>query len=347
MSDSNEGSPSSSDSPGQIAAADQLPPVEPPTAGFIVQLFLIPMLIVGIIVVVWLLFSWLAHMGSRPERLVRDLERINHASWQQALTLGKALQDPSNSEVARNPLLAKRLADVLQLHLDEAHMDRDHVWLRMYLCLALGEFESLNGLPVLVAAAQTERDPKELDVRRAALWAIGRLAKRNSAEAVLENSEVMNVIERAAVDVGRGSDEAQVRGRLRCTAAYVLGELPGDVSRARLAKMLFDAYPDARYNAAVALARQGDVRAMETLTEMLDPDNEESTRYEEDESQQWKRQDVMLQAIRAANMLAENNPDADLEPLSQAVEQLSKSEDVSSAIRLQAEQILANMAAAP
>jgi len=346
MSDSIEESPSS-DSAAQIAAADQLPPVEPPTAGFIVQLFLIPMLIVGIIVVVWLLFSWLAHMGSRPEQLVSDLERLNHASWQQALTLGKALQDHSNSEFARNPELAKRLADVLQLHLDEAHMDRDHVLLRMYLCLALGEFESLNGLPVLVEAAQTERDPKELDMRRTALWAIGRLAKRNSPEAVLENSEVMDVIERAVIDVGRGSDDAQVRGRLRSTAAYVLGELPCDESRDRLAKMLFDAYPDTRYNAAVALSRQGDVRGIKTLIEMLDPDNVKSTLYEEDESQEWKRQDVILQAIRAAHILAENNPDADLETLMKAVEKLSKSENVSSAMRLQAEEVLANIRAAP
>jgi HEAT repeat protein len=334
------------DAAAEVAAADQLPPVEPPSPGFIVQLFLIPMLIVSIIVVVWLLFSWLAHMGSRPDELVNDLERMNHASWQQALTLGKALQDPSNREVARNPELAQRLADILQLHLDEGQLDRDHIWLRMYLSLALGEFESLNGIPVLVQAAQTERDPQELDVRRAALWAIGRLAKRNSPAEVMTNEQVMDVLERAAMDTGSGGDDLQARGRFRSTAAYVLGELPSDAARERLATMLVDAYPDVRYNAAVALSRQGDVRGLETLTEMLDPDNQESTRYEEDESQQWKRQDVMLQAIRAAHILAKNNPDADLESLSRAIEKLSKSEDVSSAIRLQAKEILANITAA-
>ncbi len=337
----------SPDSVPRVDAADQLPPVEPPSPGFIVQLFLIPMLIVAIIVVVWLLFSWLAHMGSRPEELVNDLERMNHASWQQALTLGKALQDPSNRDVARNPELAQRLADILQLHLDEGQLDRDHVWLRLYLSLALGEFESLNGIPVLVQAAQTERDPQEVDVRRAALWAIGRLAKRNSPEEVMTHEQVMDALERAAVDTGGGGDDVQARGRLRSTAAYVLGELPSDASRELLAKMLFDAYPDTRYNAAVSLSRQGDVRGIETLTEMLDPDNQDSTRYEEDESQQWKRQDVMLQAIRAAHILAQNNPNADLKSLTQAVEKLSKSEGVSSAIRLQAQETLANIKAVP
>ena len=40
-----------------------LPPVSPPTGTFILQLFLIPLMIVTIVVVLWLLFSWVAHMG--------------------------------------------------------------------------------------------------------------------------------------------------------------------------------------------------------------------------------------------------------------------------------------------
>src|SRR4051795_9025082 len=37
-----------------------LPPVEPPTAGFIVQLFVLPAVIVAVVIVVWLLFDKLA-----------------------------------------------------------------------------------------------------------------------------------------------------------------------------------------------------------------------------------------------------------------------------------------------
>jgi hypothetical protein len=51
-----------------------LPPVEPPTATFILQLFLIPLTIVASVVVLWLLFSWMAHMGrDDPSTLIRDL----------------------------------------------------------------------------------------------------------------------------------------------------------------------------------------------------------------------------------------------------------------------------------
>ena len=333
-------------SPEPLAAADQLPPVEPPSAGFIVQLFLIPMLIVGIIVVVWLMFSWLAQMGNRPVELVNDLERLNHASWQQALTLGKALQDPNNVEFARNPKLAKRLAEVLEKHIDDGHLDRDHVWLRMYLCMALGEFESLNGMPILIEAAGIEREPAELDVRRAAIWAMGRLAKRNSAAEVLEYEGVMDAIDRAATETGNVDDEQQ-RSRLRSTAAYVLGWFPNDETGDKLLRMTYDAHPDVRYNAAVSLARQGDVRAVETLSEMLDPANTESTRFEEAANQQWKRQDVMLQAVRAAGLLAKQNPTADLTPLSKSIQEVATAKNIGKGLRLQAKETLELLGAAP
>ena len=52
-----------------------LPPVEQPSAGFIVQLFVIPGMIVLVIVMVWLGLSWLAHHGTHPEELVRQKRR--------------------------------------------------------------------------------------------------------------------------------------------------------------------------------------------------------------------------------------------------------------------------------
>ena len=75
--------------PGQHAAEKALPPVQPPTAGFVFQLFIIPAIIVGIIAVVSLLFSWLAHMGGTSESLVEDLERGGPHSWQTAYNLAR------------------------------------------------------------------------------------------------------------------------------------------------------------------------------------------------------------------------------------------------------------------
>ena len=45
------------DRPGTLA---DLPPVEPPSAGFVVQLFVIPAAVVVVVIIVWLLFGKLA-----------------------------------------------------------------------------------------------------------------------------------------------------------------------------------------------------------------------------------------------------------------------------------------------
>jgi hypothetical protein len=55
-----------------VSQDDSLPPVEPPNAAFLVQLFLVPGVIVAIIVGVWLAFHWLAHLGSDPQAYVKD-----------------------------------------------------------------------------------------------------------------------------------------------------------------------------------------------------------------------------------------------------------------------------------
>jgi hypothetical protein len=61
---------SASRTPSTLSPNDALPPVEPPSAGFILQLFVIPGVIVTIIVLVWLLFNWLAQMGNDPQAYV-------------------------------------------------------------------------------------------------------------------------------------------------------------------------------------------------------------------------------------------------------------------------------------
>ncbi len=53
-----------------VVPGDVLPPVEPPSAGFILQLFVVPGIIVAIIVMVWLLFNWVARTGNDPREYV-------------------------------------------------------------------------------------------------------------------------------------------------------------------------------------------------------------------------------------------------------------------------------------
>jgi HEAT repeat protein len=321
---------------------EALPNVTPPNASFILQLFLIPMVIVSIIVALWMGFSWLAHMGTNPEELVTDVEKLNDGSWQRALTLADLLRNPQYDHLKDDEQLAQRLAAVLQRQLAAGDLDKalakHPVNLRLYLSRVLGEFRTPVVLPALVEASVTERDaeverttdprkwfPKEIDVRRAAIESLAVLAGEESLgpEALRRDEMVMSAVLAASREPTTAPDPNDDRAKLRQTAAYTLGVIGGDAACERLAVMLGDAFPNTRYNAAIGLARNGDLRAVEGLVEMLDPENRAAVASETSEGEQtWKRGLVMMNALRAAKQLEQKNPQADLAPLHEAVARL-------------------------
>jgi hypothetical protein len=91
-----------------------LPPVKPPSARFIVQLFLIPGLIVAGLVFVFL-FS-LAWVGtSTPESFLSKLDSTNpDIRWRAAHDLAQVLQRPESLELASNPDFAMDIAERLR-----------------------------------------------------------------------------------------------------------------------------------------------------------------------------------------------------------------------------------------
>ncbi len=327
-----------------------LPPVQPPSAGFLLQLFVIPMIIVGIIVMVWLMFSWLAHMGSNPHELVRNLKKPNEASWQRALTLADLLRNPAHADLKSDVTMAVELASVLDSQLEQASFDENSIRLRMFLARALGEFKVPEALPPILRAATLERDPAELDVRRTALEAIGVYADNNRDASLSENEACMNALITASRERTDVVAEQQVRADLRSTAAFVLGVIGGDSALDRLVILLDDPYTNARYNAATGLCRHGDARAIPVLLEMLDPENQQSASGEEHESgREWKRLQVINTGIRSAAQLAENDSADDLDAVRAALQAIVDSEltsfgsRVRHGIRLNAEDALLAM----
>ena len=101
---------------------DSLPPVEPPSAAFLVQLFLVPGIIVAIIVCVWLAFHWLAHLGNDPQAYVRTLRRANEGRWQAALNLANDLRGPNGSGLKADIKLASELGSILDDKLTVAEL---------------------------------------------------------------------------------------------------------------------------------------------------------------------------------------------------------------------------------
>ena len=157
---------------------DALPPAEPPSAAFLVQLFLIPGVIVGVIVLVWVFFHWIAETSSRdPEEYVQTLRHDSPDVWQTAEHLAEMLRNDRNNELRGSAKLAAALGDILEQRITAAQMDESAINVRVYLSKALGQFHTPAGLPALLKAVSTNRDKAELPVRRAALEAVGSLVK--------------------------------------------------------------------------------------------------------------------------------------------------------------------------
>ena len=292
-----------------------MPPVEPPSAGFIVQLFVIPAVIVAIIVVVWALFNWLAHTGSDPKAYVEAMKRDNESRWQAASNLADVLRGPGNEEVKRDVALLAELRSLLESEMKAASYDDTPVTFRVYLCRAIGEFHLADAMPPLVKAAVTERDEREREVRLAALQGIARLIPNIPESRPRESKELRDALLKAA------DDPSTV---VRYHGAYTLGVLGGPEAIAKLKSMLGDlGSVDVRMNAATALARYGEPECVPELAKMIDPNETAGIDAEpQKELQKQKRMQILSNAFNAVRLFAEKAPSADVKPIVDALDKL-------------------------
>jgi hypothetical protein len=120
------------------ARLPDLPQVEPPSAGFVIQLFVIPAAVVVVVIIVWLLFGKLAGGERDATEYVRQL-RSPTANWRLAFELASLIQhDP---KIGSDSLLLGELSDLLSHGLDQPDADPQ---LTQYLALSLGAFRTLE-----------------------------------------------------------------------------------------------------------------------------------------------------------------------------------------------------------
>jgi len=237
-----------------------LPPVEVPSAGFVVQLFVIPAIVVAVVIFVWLLFGKLAGGERDPAEYVR---RLRHASgdWRSAFELASLIQN--DARLANDPHLLGELSDLLSTELKAKDVDPQ---LTVYLIKTLGAFQTLEGtladgrkvdpIEPLVQALEPRAGPA---VRMEAAATLAKQAARLQGR--LDDPRVVTALSAAA----SGED-----AELRQVAVYALGFLRGDQARTALKERIqSDDNRFVRYNAAVALGRLGDATAVGTLNEML------------------------------------------------------------------------------
>lgn len=338
--------------PGAISPDDSLPPVEPPSAGFILQLFVVPGVIVVIIVMVWLMFNWLAQKGSDPSAYIGQLERNNAVRWQAAVNLANALRDPHNEEAKElkaDPKMALKLAEILEREMNAGSKDENLVTLRVFLCRTLGEFKVTEGQSVLIKELDPSKE-KHTEVRRAAIEALALLTenlRKAKPTQSLDDEKVCDALVGAAGhedlrtstardDANRPEREEAAR---RSACAFALGVVGGEKCLNKLRSLLDDGDTDVRYNAATGLARHGDITAQDVLVEMLDPAAVEGLKSEKEAKvHEYKRAMILVNALRAGQQLARENPEADLAPLGDAVNKLLDA-DVPGPIRVAAKEL--------
>lgn len=280
-----------------LSADDALPPVEPPSAAFLVQLFLVPGLIVAIIVCVWLAFHWLAHLGNDPQAYVRTLQRDNEGRWQAALNLANDLRGPGGAALKGDEALARELGRILSEEAASGRSGEQSETLRMYLCRALGEFAVPSAAAPLVERVGDTADPQ---TARAAVEALAVL-QANLVAAGRELADRSGVA--AAVVSASRSDDVP----LKSAAAFTLGVLGGEEAIERLLALSGDTSDDVRFNAALGLARQGRTEAYEGLGEMLAlPDTPPGPGDDAAaQSRRYKRALVVVNALRGVALLVD------------------------------------------
>jgi HEAT repeat protein len=254
-----------------VSSDELLPPIEPPSAGFIIQLFVIPAVIVAAVVLIWFGVESLARSGQQdPQQIVAGLRSSNQARFQQAKELADMLRLPERyPEIKTNRELAQKLAAYLDELVEESSDAEAEVTMRIFIVKALGEFHVADGLPALIDAAL---DDPERDVRRDAIGAIAVLL---DGMAGLKPPQHLGDEELTAAVVELANDQDEL---IRSGAAFALGVAASAPNAdpqllSALEALADDPYTDVRFNAAMGLARVGSPSAVEALSEMLDPES--------------------------------------------------------------------------
>ena len=245
-----------------------------------VQFFLIPLIVVGIAITVYVgLRSLLTNDRTATEYLTEVRNGSSDRRWPAAYELSRMMADPKvRADRALGPALVKAF--------EAAQNDDPRV--RRYLALAIGRMDP--PLPAEAVRDLTKTlDATDGETRISAIWALGSSG----------DSSVVPTL----VPLYDSPDQG-----IRKMVVYALGALPGDAQIPTLRTALQDQQPDVRWNAAVALARKGRHEGVSVLRQMLDRQYVEQTvkrdvRQDEDQD---PIADVMIGGLRAAAMLKDD-----------------------------------------
>ncbi len=247
-----------------------------------VQFFLIPLLVVGATVLVYIGFRSLLSEDRSAEEYLTDIRSGgSNRRWPAAYELSRLMADPEfvkREEATLAPELTKAFAE----------SKNDDPRVRQYLALTLGRLTP----PLPAEARQLLVDAlndQDSQTRISAIWALG-----STGDATVARRH------RAACTQ---SEDAGVRKM----AVYALGSMPVEAGNETLVKALEDPEADVQWNAAVALARHGRHEGVPVLRRMLDRAYVERnvTRQPQPREEVDPVGEVMISGLRAIAALKE------------------------------------------
>lgn len=353
MSDSSEPMTVSDDVPspaGETPPVD-LPPVEPPSAGFIIQLFVVPGLIVLAVVGVWALFGQLAAGEQDWQALIVELSNSNeHRRWRGAHGLAQMLQaeqeqDSSDDKLTQNPVIITRLTELFERELARTAPSESDIQFQAFLARTMGLLEANKKVLPLLRDGMQEKHDRE--VRKNSVAAVALIASRSrtAGESFGEQGVIADL-----VDVSSDSDPL-----MRQVAAYTLGLMSSDAADERLTVLLDDADRNTQLNAAIAFARNSSAagaRVLESVlsesTEKFEPVGIEGLnpveQTKETNNQLYQRDARLVNTLKAIESIAEQLSAAQRESIGTQLDQVAESQQIKSAFRNRAKSVRKQLA---
>ena len=301
----------------QRPSMNDLPPVQPPSAGFIVQLFIFPALIVMGVVAIWWMFGLIAVGEQVWRKLLQDLQSQNlHVRNRAMYGLAQVLdQDSRRGEQGQNLRanreIAQGLADQLIIELKRNSTSREGVAIQEYLTRALGMMDSLDAItPAIKMALEPQRD---VEIRKSAVVSLSFVAGRAN-----ERGEPLSDPDIVASLIEMSGESAPI---LRQTAAFALGLFKSPDATHQLEVLLESGDKLTGINSALGLARQGNTRGYTILKDALAEPTIASDPQKPDASgEQFRIVKNVLKGVTDLASKFEANQKQELIPL---VEQLS------------------------
>ncbi len=286
---------------GANEPSNELPPVQPPSAGFIIQLFVVPGLIVLAIIGLWALFGKLTSSSQDWRTLVTELRSTNeHRRWRGAFGLAQLLDvdarlGATGQQLTSNRQIATELGALTLEQLQRGTKSEDDLKHLAFLARTLGVLETPDlVLPILQKAMQPDQDR---DVRKNAIASIALIAGRSHdrGQALVDESLTNDLIA-----TSKDSDSL-----VKHVTTYALGFMPTDAAKQQLLTLLGDTDPNTRANAAIALCRQKSTAGLPVFKKVLSQAASAHQIHQQAQKISFEQFNVLRNSIKAVGDLAD------------------------------------------